>query len=353
MSNNSNKIYVGMDLHKKTSSFCVMKHLGEVLLEQTIQTTPEEVKAFIKKIQKLKDTKGKEIHLVLEPVSQSCFYIEFIQKLNVKVHLAHPLKVKAISSAKAKTDKIDAKILADLLRANLLPEAYCSPLEVREWKEISRTRSSLVKQRTQIKNKIHAILFRNAIIYPKGSLFTKKGIEWLQNLELDQYYKFEINLYLETLNSLDKQIQKAEEKIKEKVKETKEMELLKTIPGISDITAITIMSEIGDIKRFESAKQLHSYAGLVPSIYSSGGKTKTGKISKQGSKYLRYALIEVAHHQLRLKKQIGLKWFYQRTSETKGNKTAAVATARKLLTVIYQILKEQRPYEERVPQFIS
>ena len=126
----------------------------------------------------------------------------------MEVHLAHPLKVKAISSAKAKTDKIDAKILADLLRVNLLPEAYCSPLKVREWKEISRTRSSLVRQRTQIKNKVHGLLFRNAILYPKSSLFSKKGIEWLKNLNLNETYKFEIELYLKILDSLNKEIKK-------------------------------------------------------------------------------------------------------------------------------------------------
>lgn len=345
------KTYIGMDLHKKTSSFCVMTIKGKIIREQTTTTTQEEIKKFIGEVKKIKSVK--KISLVLEPVSQWYFYADFIEDLGIEVHIAHPLKVKAISSAKVKTDKIDAKVLAHLLRADLLPEAYHSPKNVREWKEIARSRSSLIQMRTQVKNKTHAILFRNAINYPKSSLFTKKGLIWLQNLELQEHYKISIKMNLEIFNSLNKQIEVAEEQIKQTVIQTKEMTLLTSIPGISNISAITIMAEIGEIERFHSAKQLHSYAGLTPRIYSSGGKTTVGKISKEGSKYLRYVLIEAAHHQLLLKNYIGLKWFYKRKAETKGNKTAAVATARKLLTVIYQILKENRPFEERVPRFVS
>lgn len=136
--------------------------------------------------------------------------------------------------------------------------------------------------------------------------------------------------------------------------ENKDMSLLKTIPGIDSLTAITIMSEIGDIKRFPNERKLHSYAGLVPTVRSSGGTTTHGHITKEGSSFLRYIMIQTAQHQRMLKRVVGLKWFYDRlTLNNKNSKTAIVATARKLLTVVFKILSEQRPFEERMPKTIQ
>ena len=130
--------------------------------------------------------------------------------------------------------------------------------------------------------------------------------------------------------------------------------LLKTIPGVGDITALTILSEIGDINRFPDPRHLHSYAGLVPRVYASGESSRYGRITKEGSKFLRYVMVETAHHQLLLKrKYVGLKWYYQRIASRKNNQTAAVATARKLLTVVFKVLKEKRPYEERLPKTMN
>lgn len=147
-----------------------------MLLEKTIRTVPEEVKKFFDGLK----GKKKEIKLVMEPLSQWYFYADFIELLKVKVHLAHPMKVKAISSAKIKTDKIDAKILAHLLRTDLLPEAYFAPKEVRNWKELVRARLGQIDLIIQIKNKIHSILFRNALNDKRSFLFTKTGRKWVE-----------------------------------------------------------------------------------------------------------------------------------------------------------------------------
>lgn len=338
-----------MDLHKKTSSFCVMEERGEILVEKTVATTPEEIKRFIISLGK-KD----HIKLVMEPLSQWYFYADFIEALGVEVTLAHPLKVKAIASAKVKTDKIDARTLAHLLRADLIPKAYHAPKEVRAWKELSRARSSLVNIQTQVKNKIHAILFRNGLVYPRTTLFTGKGRKWLESLELEHSFKTNLQANLLTLDSLKEQIKFLETNIEKVVTENQSMVLLKTIPGISTVTAITIMSEIGDIKRFPDERKLHSYAGLVPTVRASGGSIARGHISKQGSKYLRYILIQAAQHQRILKRSIGLKWYFDRMLlNNKNSKTAVVATARKLLTVVFKVLTEMRPFEERLPKTIS
>ena len=338
-----------MDLHKKTSSFCVMEGGGNVMVEKTLATVPEEIRKFIISL-----GKERNINLVMEPLSQWYFYADFIESLGVRVTLAHPLKVKAIAAAKVKTDKIDARILAHLLRADLIPKAYFAPKHVRDWKELARGRMSLVNLRIQVKNKIHAILFRNALVYPKSTLFTKQGRGWLDSLELNSFFKANLAANLAPLDSLTEQIIILEKKIKDTVDENKDMYLLKTIPGIDSLTAITIMSEIGDIKRFPHERKLHSYAGLVPTVRSSGGATIRGHITKEGSSFLRYIMIQVAQHQRMLKRVVGLKWFYDRMLlNNKNSKTAVVATARKLLTVVFKVLSEQRPFEERIPKTIK
>ena len=337
-----------MDLHKKSSTFCVLDYDGKVILETTVSTCPEEIKKVIESL-----GKKKELELVLEPVSQSHFYVNYIEGLGVKVTLCHPVKVKAIASGKAKTDKIDAKILADLLRANLIPKAYHPPKEIRLWRELSRARNDLVEEQTAMKNQIHALLFRNGLEYAKTKIWTGVGLKWLKGLEFDRIFKLKLDSKLHILESLKKEIKILEKEIESTVKLNKNMELLCTIPGISKITSIMIMSEIGEIGRFENEKKLHSYAGLVPTIRSSGGRTSYGHISKAGSKYLRYIMVQVAQHQKILKHKVGLKWFYGHLiSKGKNSKTATVATARKLLTIVFKVLSQQRSFEERLPKMI-
>ena len=342
-------IYIGMDLHKKTTTFCAMTKEGEVLRECKIPTVPEEVEKFIKSFGKQEDLK-----IVLEPVSQSGFYADFLESLDTEVHLAHPKRVKAIAFAKVKTDKIDAKVLADLLRSNLLPESYHAPRETRLLKEKARSRMSLVEIRTQLKNKVHAILFRNAIVYPKTTLFTKQGRMWLEKLELSVEYRNHLDSNLKIIDSINQEIVSMEKNIKQTVLNDEALSLLKTIPGVGDITALTILSEIGDINRFPDPRHLHSYAGLVPRVYASGESSRYGRITKEGSKFLRYIMIETAHHQMLLKRNlVGLKWYYQRLASRKNNQTAAVATARKLLTIVWKVLQEKRPYQERLPKTMN
>lgn len=338
-----------MDLHKKTSTFCVMTKDGDVLREAKIPTIKEEVEKFIKSF-----GKQEELKIVLEPISQCAFYADLLESLGVEVHLAHPKRVKAIAFAKIKTDSIDARVLADLLRSNLLPESYHAPKEYRLLKEKARSRMSLIELRTQLKNKVHGILFRNAIVYSRTTLFTKQGRNWLANLDLSPEFRNHLNADLVIIDSLDGEIKKIEKDFKKTVIENKSLTLLKTIPGVGDVTAMTILSEIGDIHRFKDPKHLHSYAGLVPRIHASGDSSRYGRITKEGSKFLRYVMVEVAHHQLLLKRTlVGLKWYYQRIANRKNSQTAAVATARKLLTIVWKVLSEERPYQERLPKTMN
>lgn len=335
-----------MDLHKNTSTFCVKTYGGNVVVSTKVQTDKNDITRFIKTI------KGKSgnISLVLEPVSQWYYYADMIEKLGVDVRLAHPMRVKAIAAARIKTDKIDAAVLADLLRANLLPEAYFSPKHVRGWKEQCRFRASIIRLRAQTKNKVHAILFKHALRHKFTDLFGRGGRNWLASLKLPEPYQTNLDRYLQLIDEFGVMIKECEREIETTIKSHPQADLLVTIPAISYCSALTIIAEIGDINRFPTCKQLQSYAGLVPSTYNSGDKQIHGKITKQGSKWLRAIMIQAAHNQVRCKRIPGFGYYYNDLKHRKGPKTAAVATARKLLAVVWRLLKDNRPYEITPPR---
>ncbi len=342
----NSKLFIGMDLHKNSSTFAVKDKDGKLFTSTKVLTDKNDVSRFIKSIKEKSD----DLSLVLEPVSQWYYYADLIEGLGVDVHLAHPMQVKAIASARIKTDKIDAGILADLLRTDLLPEAYFSPSQIRGWKEQCRFRASLIHLRSQVKNKIHAILFKHSLKHNFSNLFGKGGRNWLAGLKLKQPWQNNLKRYLQLIDQLTGLMGQAEQEIEQTVIDHKQAKLLLSIPGISYCSALTIMAEIGEIERFPDAKHLQSYAGLIPSAYNSGDKQIHGKITKQGSKWLRWIMIEAAHHQQRCKKIPGFGSYYLNMKKRKGSKTAAVATARKLLAVVWRLLKDNRPYEVLDPR---
>lgn len=339
-------LYVGMDLHKNTSTLTVKTKQGKLVDSSKIPTEPSAVKGYLRKF-------NQPLSLALEPVSQWHFYGDLIQKLGVDFHLANPLKVKAIASARIKTDKIDANVLCDLLRTNLLPEAYFSSPEVRFWKEMVRFRTSLIHLRTEVKNKVHSILFKNALRHPFSNLFGKAGTKWLESLDLEEHYQSNLKHYLSLIDVLTNLIKEADEKIEKTVSDHPQARLLTTIPAISYVSGLTIMAEIGDINRFPSAKKLQGYAGLVPSTYASGDRIAHGRITKQGSRWLRWTMTEIAQRQLLCKRNPGFGWYYKRIKQRKGSGAAAVATARKLLAVVWRILKDNRSFETIPPKSVA
>lgn len=338
----NNTLYIGMDLHKNTSSFCVKDKDGQVIRQEKVLTDRNQIRGFVRSL-------DRPLTLAMEPVSQWHTYADLLQELGVDVHLAHPMRVKAIASARIKTDKIDAGVLCDLLRSNLLPEAYFASKEVRSWKELVRFRASLLNLRTQVKNKVHAILHKHALKHTFSNLFGVTGTKWLTALELKEPFASALKEYLALIDYLTEQIDRAEQRVVDQVSDHPQAKLLTTIPGISYVSALTIISEIGDIKRFPSGKKLMGYAGLVPSTYSSGDVTRHGRITKTGSKWLRYIMIEAAHHQQLCKQNPGFGSYYLALKKRKDAKTAAVATARKLLAVVWRLLSDNRPWRSTPP----
>lgn len=196
---------------------------------------------------------------------------------------------------------------------------------------------------------VHAVLDRNHIEEPGfrelSDKFGKKGRSYMKRFKLKGHDTRIVRNYLSMIEKIEEKVASIDKRIKSAFQEDDICKLLKTIPGIGEFSAVLIRYEIDDIGRFSSAKKLCSYAGLVPSTYSSGGKTYHGKITKQGNKWLRWVLVEAVR--MSIVKDLGLRMHYKKVAKRGGSRKARVAVARKLLEIIYKVWKEQRPYYER------
>lgn len=331
--------YIGVDLHKKTCFITIMDEAGKIKKQTEISTDTDKVSKFF--------SRHTEASVAVESTMNWMPFYENLESLGCSVVLSNPLATKAIAAARIKNDKVDSKILADLLRTNLLPLSYVQPRKIRDLKELIRQRVAYVELRTRIKNKIHSVLFKNNLKHDFTHLYGKAGMIWLRQLELRDIYRQEMDRYLITLDLLDKQIEELSAAIMETAKADYDCQLLMTIPGISYFTALTIKSEIGDIARFKSAGKLCAYAGLIPSTYASADKVRFGRITKRGSKWLRRALVDAitsgSRHPSRL------CFMYRRLKKSKGTGKAKVATARKLATIIFAMLTDKQPFREFAP----
>jgi transposase len=304
--------------------------------EQKFATEPEELDRF------LAHGSVDEMRIALEACVCWQFTFDYLNDQGYDVVLADPLRVRWIAASRKKTDRHDAKILADLLRTNILPKSYASPRDIREQRQITRHRASLTDLRTQLKNKVHAILLRHGINYEFSDVFGKAGMEYLASLDLSAVDRFELDQYLQLGRHFNSTIAATTEQVEDFVRFNPHARLLMTIPGVDYYGAVMIAAEIGDLRRFTSRQQVTSYAGLNPSIYQSGDTFRTGHISKQGNRYLRRILVQCAN--VAIYHDTTLARFYQRLKRRKNHGVAITATARKLLNYIYVMLHHNIPY---------
>jgi transposase len=333
------KTFFGVDYHKAFSYGTIMNEAGDILKQGRFSNHPEAVARF------LAPHKGPACSAVLEATRNWCVMHDWLEELTGHVTLAHPLKVKAIAEAKVKTDKIDSTILAHLLRCDLVPAAHVSSPAARIIKNLLRHRMFLVRVQTMTKNRIHVLLDRHPMVRAQRratELFTGVGRAWLKEVELPTYDRHILDSEVRLLEHLRDQIRQADRWLMQVGKKDPRVEHLMSIPGIGKAFALLLVSEIDDIGRFRSPKKLHAYAGLVPSTYASGGRTFHGRIIKYGNKYLRWAMVEAVWPAI--SKDVDLSQYYQRLARRKGANPAKVATARRLLTIVYRVLSENREY---------
>lgn len=333
-------LYAGLDYHKRYSVVQAMDEQGRKRERARLPNEFEAVRDFF-------DGLGEPCKVVLEVGWNWGTMFDWLEQVeSVKeVQLAHPYRVKAIASAQVKTDAVDAATLAHLLRADLIPRAHIPSAETRHLKEIVRQRLFLVRLRTMLKNRLHALLDRHHVAAPPVSdLFGKRGVGYLAKVQLPEGAQAQLDQDLRLLQMLNGEVRESEALLRRALKGDRRAQVLETVPGIGAITAAVVALEIDDVKRFPDARKLAAYAGLVPSVKASGGKVYHGRLMPQSNKWLRWALVESAW--VAVRRDPYFRATYGRYAH-KGAQTAIVATARRLLEVIWHVLSEDRPYEVR------
>ena len=264
-----------------------------------------------------------------------------MQKIGFKAKLANPLKCHEIASCK-KTDKVDSKILADLTRTGYLPEVYIPSEEIMKLRDITRHRCNLVRLRVKVQNRIKGYLLREGIKYER-KIWNDSGLAWLELINDDKLRDF-----IEIYKKLKEEEKKVSNKISSIAKMHKKISLLTTIPGIGEFGASLIYAEIGDISRFPSMKHLHAYAGVAPGIYQSASKSREA-YRREINKWLKWILLECASRVVLMQNKF--QAYYFKIKQRKGWKTARRATARKMLSVVWHILKKEVIYCDNSKSF--
>jgi transposase len=331
-------MYLGIDLHKKSSVWVMMDEKRNVAWHASIASHPLDISAGIKKI----PVPLSEVKVAIEPVTGWRWVTKQLEEAGLEVHIAHPQKVRMIAESKQKTDFNDARTLADLLRAGMLPESYRVEEELYELRVILRERCFLVSKRTDVKNRLHGIVTTQGLHLVAGNNpLQKRGKKWIEEGSNETMKEL-----LEVIGELDVHIDLLTKKIGGMIKEIPQAGLLMTVPGVGPITALTVVSEVGDFSRFPTAKKIASFAGLVPRQRSSGEKVKLGSITHLGSKYLRTALVETAMR-IRADYAPELYKFVSDLTPSCGAKRARIALARKLLVLMWAMERNNVPYDPK------
>lgn len=327
----TDEVCIGLDTHKESIHGTAVTKDGKLICSYKFKNNRDSIKEFIKPFSQW------NTHFALEACGtwRGCYHTLKNNGFN-NIKLANPYKCHQIAKDK-KTDKIDSKILADLLRVGYLPEVFIPSDEILKLRDLTRHKCNLTRLKTSIKVKIKMDLLREGIIY-EDKLWNAAGLNWLVQQKNDR-----INGFLEIYKTIEHEEKYTNKKISSIVKNKKELTLLKTIPGIGDYGAALIYAEIADISRFSTPKYLHAYAGFIPGIYQSGSKTRTVK-KRELNHWLKWIVGECTGRAIMQKCKC--QRYYFKIKRIKGWKTARKATARRMLTIIWNVLKNQEPYHE-------
>jgi transposase len=260
-----------------------------------------------------------------------------------EMQIAHARKVRDVAPLACKTDKVDTRVLAELCRRDLIPELWVPSLSDRELRERLRRRMHLVRLRASAMNRIFGLLTQWGMRVSLERLRQPDAMELLQDRGIPAVWRRSIQEALDLIDLLDGRIAPLEQELRPLAQADPRVVLLDTIPGIGELLGLTLASEIGDVSRFASARKLIGYAGLSPKINQSGDRSRTGALSKAGSRTLRWAAVEAAQHAWRPSNP----WhrLYTDLAERAGKNPAKAAVARKILIAAWHVLSRQQPFK--------
>ncbi len=330
-------IHVGVDLHQRFCYMTAVEARGKVVQQGAVTNEKGALRKYFRQL-------GGRVEVAVEACGFWPGFREVVEPEVERLVLVHPQRVKAIAAAKLKNDRVDSQTLAQLLRCDLLPEAWKADRDTQARRQQVRLRSTLVRQRTRLKNQVHAVLHQQGLRSPVSDMFGRRGRRWLQAVKLPAQARENVSTCLRMIDSYDGEIQKQNRQIGEKAKQDERVRWLLSIPGIGVCSAMMLLAEIGDITRFSSKEALCSYAGLVPRVRESAGKAARGGITRQGSSALRWIMVEAA--QVATRSSPAARRYFERLLRKKHKHVARVALARKLLTAVYALLHDGVVFDE-------
>jgi len=322
----------GLDVHKDSTYATILDSHGKIV-DQT-RMNNERVLSYLSDF-----NVGK---VGMESSNQIAPLYRKLASSGYSVVVSHPKKTRYIAEAKIKCDRVDSKAIAELVRLDALPLAYFPDGETATLREKVRRRAFLVRSRVKLRVKIKSVLTYEGLKWPSEyGLFTGKGVEWLHSLNVEP-----VESYLRIMRIFDDEIRLLNRQLRGLAENDEDVRLLMTVPGIGYYSALLVKSEIGDVNRFPFGERLCSYAGLVPSTHASGNTVRHGGITKEGSRWLRWVMVEAAQTHVH-KYDTSITRAYNRIAEKRGKRIAVVAAARRLLMCSYSVLKNKRPYYDQ------
>jgi transposase len=331
-------IHVGVDLHQRFCYMTALEASGKILQAGPVTNEKLALRKYFRQF------RGKEVQVAVEACGFWPAFREVVEPEVERLVLVHPQRVKAIASAKLKNDRVDSETLAHLSRCALLPEAWMADEATRQARQRVRLRVALGQQRARSKNLVQSVLHQEGQRKPVTDLFGKRGRLWLAAVKLPTQAREAVNVCLRLLDGYREEIQKQNLQLREKAKQDERVEWLLSIPGIGECSAMLLLAEIGEIGRFHDKEALCSYAGLVPRVRESAGKAARGGITRQGSSWLRWIMVEAA--QVATRCSPAAKRYYERLARRKHKHVARVALARKLLIAVYALLHDGVVFDE-------
>ncbi len=331
--------HIGVDLHQRFCYLTAVDASGKTVKQSQVVNEGAALRAWLRQVPGPRQ-------VVMEA---SGFWPAFAREVGPvadRLVMVHPQRMKAIASARLKNDKVDSETLAQLSRADLLPEAWMANERTQQTRLLTRLRITLGQQRAKAKNQLQAVLHQEGFLRPVTDVFGKKGREWLAGLALSPAARVVVEVWLKVVDQMSVAIAEQEKALKRMANDDIRAKWLQTVPGIGAYSAMVILGEVGEIERFESKRALASYAGLTPSVRESAGKRKRGGIGHHGSGTLRWIMLQVA--QVAARHLPAARAWLARLKRRKPPQVALIALARKLLTAVWALLRHGLCFDENV-----
>jgi transposase len=333
--------YVGIDWSYRRAAWCALSDAGAIVGEGAVSSDEDGLARLVIK-------RGTEVRAVVEMMSGAVWVRDTLVTAGWEVQIADARKVRDVAPLACKTDKVDARVLAELCRRELVPELWVPALADRELRERLRRRMHLVRMRASAMNRIFGLLTQWGLRLSLKRLREPDAMTLLEQRGVPLVWRRSIAEALDVIELLDGRIGPIDAELGPLARADTRVALLDTIPGVGALLGLTIASEIGDVARFGSPRKLVGYAGMAPKVSQSGDRSRTGALSKAGSRTLRWAAVEAAQHAWRPTNP----WhqLYTDVAKRAGKNPAKSAVARKILIATWHVLSRQQPFKPAAPR---